>query len=636
MDLKVLSPVPDLIDTSYKHMHNKLYELINDQIQKHKTTLIFTNTRAATERVVYNLKDMFPKNYNENNIGAHHGSLDKEHRKKLEKNLRDGKMKCVVCSTSLELGIDIGFIDLVLNLGSPKSVARALQRIGRSGHKLHDTTKGRIVVMDRDDLVECSVLLKSAIEKKIDRIQIPKNVLDVLAQHIFGMAIEQVWDEKEMFDVIRESYCFDTLNWDDYQEVLSYLAGEFSKLEDRYVYAKIWRNEGKIGKRGKMARVIYMTNLGTIPDQSGVLVKIGNQVIGMIDEGFLEKLRKGDVFVLGGSTYLFKHARGNVVQVESSVSRPPTVPRWVSEMLPLSYDLAREIGKFRRLVAEKFEKGRKKEEIIKFINEYVYVDDNSAHSIYNYMKEQYDYVKEVPSDKLILIEKYDDQYSKKIIFHTLFGRRVNDVLSRTIAYVISRTQHKDVEIGINDNGFYIDTNRKTDVAGAMKLIKSDDLRSVVGQAIESTEVFKRRFRHCAGRAMMILRSYKGHTKGVGKQQVSSMILLNAIKRISKDFFIIRETKREVLQDLMDIDNTINVLKEIEDGKMKLKEIDTTVPTPFAFNIVMQSHSDILKIDDKMDFLKRMHKLVQAKINLEKGKKKEKPEPVDYEKYWDED
>src|SRR3989338_3156141 len=178
LDLKVLSPLPDLIGTEHGNMHHAMYELMDNLIQEHKTTLIFTNTRSATERVVHNLKEKFPKNYVEN-IGAHHGSLSKIHRHNLENRLREGKIKVVVCSTSLELGIDIGYIDLVICLGSPKSVARALQRIGRSGHRLHDVTKGRIIVLDRDDLIECAVLLKSAVEKKIDKIHIPANALDV-------------------------------------------------------------------------------------------------------------------------------------------------------------------------------------------------------------------------------------------------------------------------------------------------------------------------------------------------------------------------------------------------------------------------------------------------------------------------
>jgi len=230
-EFKVLSPVPDLINTTHDIMHRELYKLLDKLIQKHKTTLIFTNTRAATERVVDHLKDKFPKSYSEN-IGAHHGSLGKDHRFKIEQGLRDGKLKVVVSSTSLELGIDIGHIDLVICLGSPKSVARFLQRAGRAGHKLHDTVKGRIIVMDRDDLIECAVLMKAAIEKKIDKVHIPTNCLDVLAQQIDGFALDQVWEEKELFKLVKKSYCYKELRLKDYRDVLSYLAGEYVSLEE--------------------------------------------------------------------------------------------------------------------------------------------------------------------------------------------------------------------------------------------------------------------------------------------------------------------------------------------------------------------------------------------------------------------
>ena len=615
MDLQVMSPVSDLIEATHSAMHHEMYKLIDNLVQQHKTTLVFTNTRAATERVVDHLKHKFPKNYTDN-IGAHHGSLSKELRHRLENRLRKGELKCVVCSTSLELGIDIGFIDLVICLGSPKSVARFLQRAGRAGHRLHEKVKGRIIVMDRDDLVECAVLLKSAIEKKIDKIHIPTNALDVLAQQIDGMALEQVWDEKELFKLIKKSYCYKDLSWTDYNDILDYLAGKFTDLEDRYIFAKIWRNEGSLGKRGKLGRVIYMTNVGTIPDETFITVKVGEQVIGKLDEAFLEKLKPGDVFVLGGDTYQFKFSRGMVAQVSASTNRPPTVPSWVSEMLPLSFDLAMEIGRFRRLMLERFVSKQNKASILKFIHEHLYVDSRAAEAIYDYFKEQYAYAKIMPTDKTILVEYYNDDRDKKIIFHTLFGRRVNDCLSRAVAYAISRTTHKDTELGISDNGFYIAGDRKISAVQALKMIKSDKLGLIMQVAIDKSEVYKRRFRHCATRALMILRNYLGRRKRVGRQQVSSMILMSALKRISTDFTILKEARRECLEDLMDIENAKKVLKAIEEGKITIQEIDTKIPSPFAFNLALQGYMDILKIEDKHEFLRRMHEMVLVKIGLQ--------------------
>ena len=519
------------------------------------------------------------------------------------------------CSTSLELGIDIGFIDLVILLGSPKSVARCLQRIGRSGHKLHETSKGRIIVLDRDDLIECSVMLKSAIERKIDTIHIPRNCLDVLAQQIYGIAISDRISYNDLLNLVKRSYCYKDLEKKDFDSVLNYLSGEFTSLEDRHVYAKIWwdKETDMIGRKGKLSRIIYMTNIGTIPDETHVTVKVGEQVIGYIDEGLLERLKRRDVFVLGGDRYEFQFASGMVAQVKSTVDRPPTIPSWFSEMLPLSFDLAMEIEKFRRLMEEKFSKKRSREEILKFIDEYLYVDKNSAEAIYRYFNEMFQYVKEIPNDKKILIEHYTAYNKKFVVFHTLYGRRVNDVLSRATAYLVGLLGKRDVEIGINDNGFYLSSEDNMQARRAFDSLKSKDLDNVMEIALEKTEVLRRRFRHCAGRSLMILREYKGKRKRVGRQQVSSMLLISAVKRISNDFPILKEARREVLEDLMDINNTNEILKRVESGGIKIKEIDTKIPSPFAFNLVLQGYVDVFKMEDRLDFLKRMHQLVLAKI-----------------------
>ena len=637
MDLKVLSPVKSLVESDYMLKHRKMYELMNDLIQEHKTTLIFTNTRSATERVVHTLKDMFPEQYNHENVAAHQSSLSKEVRFSTEQALRDGSLKVVVSSTSLELGIDIGYVDLVICLGSPKSVARFLQRAGRAGHQLHSIVKARIIVMDRDDLVECALLLKSAIEKKIDRVHIPTNALDVLAQQIYGIAINEVMNIHEMYHMITKSYCYKDLEWKDFFEVIRYLSGEFVSLEERHVYGRIWYDQetGNVGKKGKMARIIYMTNIGTIPEESYITVKIGEQIVGKIDEGFLERLRPGDVFVLGGNVYMFKFSRGMTAQVSTSVNRPPTVPSWFSEMLPLSYDLAMEINRFRRLMEERFQAKKSEQEILQFVNEYLYVDEKAAHSIYRYFYEQYHY-SQIPSDRKIAIETYVDRGRTYVIFQTLFGRRVNDCLSRALAYVIGKSQHRDVEIGVTDNGFYLSAEQSFNAVRAFEALKQENFRVILENAIEKSEVLSRRFRHCAGRSLMILRSYMGQTKNAGRMQVGSKILFNAVKRISNDFPILKEARREVLEDLMDYPNAQKVIDEIIAGRTMLVEVHTDIPSPFAFGLIAGGYSDVIKIEDKQEFLKRMHEMVMARIALKEGKKilKEKKEEFSYSSFWE--
>lgn len=637
MDLQVISPVKSLVDDDYLLKHRKMYETMHNLIQEHKTTLVFTNTRSATERVVHNLKEMFPQDYQER-IAAHHGSLSKHDRFKTEQDLRDGNLKVVVSSTSLELGIDIGYIDLVICLGSPKSVARLLQRAGRAGHQLHATVKARIIVMDRDDLVECSLLLKAAKEKKIDRVHIPTIALDVLAQHIYGIAINEVTNIYSMFHLIKQSYCYHQLTWEDFFEVIKYLSGEYVSLEERHVYARIWYDEetGDIGKRGRLARVIYMTNIGTIPEESYITVKEGEHIVGMIDEGFLERLRPGDVFVLGGNVYMFKFSRGMTAQVTSSVNRPPTVPSWFSEMLPLSFDLAMEINRFRRLMEDKFKSKQSKQGILDFINDYLYVDEKAANSIYQFFYEQYHF-SQIPSDKKITIESYTDRGRLYVIFQTLFGRRTNDCLARALAYVIGKSQHRDVEMGITDNGFYLSAEKQFNALRAFELLNSDEFRMILDNAIEKSEVLSRRFRHCAARSLMILRSYLGRTKKAGRMQISSRILFNAVKKISDQFPILKEARREVLEDLMDYEHAQWVIDQVNSGDIKVEEVETQIPSPFAFGLIADGYSDVIRIEDKQEFLRRMHQEVLARISLKQGKKllKEKKAEFSYSKFWEE-
>lgn len=605
LDVAVLS-IGDLI--TELSFGNNMYSLVDSLIKEHKTTLIFTNTRSATERVVNHLKDNFPTEYGDENIAAHHSSLSKDSRFDIEERLRNGKLKVVVCSTSLELGIDIGFIDLVIMLGSPKSSARALQRLGRAGHKLHETAKGRFIILDRDDLVECAVIQKEMIEKKINKIYFPKNCLDVLSQQIFGMAIYKIWDVNELFSLIKKSYCYSNLPRNDFFDVISYLAGDYA-LEKNNVYAKIWYDNktNQIGKKGKMARVMYLTNIGTIPEESFITVKLSpsGEPVGAIDEGFLERMKKGDVFVLGGMKYLYLYTKGMNVYVKAAVGRSPTIPSWFSEMLPLSFDSALEINKFRTMINERFKNKAKKSEVIDFIKESLYLETSSAEAIYNYFREQHNFL-EIPNSGTILVERYNSQ-KHYLIFHSMYGRRVNDALSRAIGFLLGRAGGRDIELGISDNSFYI-AGDKMNLEKVMNFLKPENLEEVLKEAVERTDVLARRFRHCASRSLMILRNYKGNKRSVGKQNMKSHFVLHAVKKISSEFPILREARREVLEDLMDIGNAKLILQWIKEGRVKLKIREVELPSPFALGIIMQGQSDLIKIEDKQAFLKRMHEL----------------------------
>jgi ATP-dependent Lhr-like helicase len=469
-------------------------------------------------------------------------------------------------------------------------------------------------------MVEDVLILKHALERQIDKIHIPENCLDVLAQHIYGIAIEGMDHIENIYSTILRSYCYHNLQKEDFISVIKYLAGDYAELELRHVYGKIWYDAetGYIGRRSKLARVLYCTNIGTIPDESYVIVKTGEQVVGKIDEEFLMRLKKNDIFVLGGSVYKFGYAKGMVAYVTPAPGLVPTIPSWFSEMLPLNFEVAMGIQKFRRLIEEKFNRYRSKEEILDFIKEYLYVDGTAANSIYEYFKEQWSYAS-LPTDRKIVIENLQFDNKHYMIWHSCFGRRVNDALSRAVAYIASKLNHINVPVSITDQNFYLVSKKRLNAREIIDQLKKENVPELLKLAIDGTDIMKRRFRHCAGRSLLIIRNYKGHRKTVGRQQVSSQILINACKRVSRNFPILKEAQREVLDDLMDTVTTELLISKIKTNDIAIKEIETQIPSPFALNLIARGYTDILRAEDRHEFIKRMHNMVLAKI----GQRKEK-------------
>jgi len=328
---------------------------------------------------------------------------------------------------SLELGIDIGSVDLVCQIGSPKSVAKGLQRIGRSGHSVGRTPKGRMIVLDLDDLVECAVLCRAAHHRAIDRVTVPENALDVLAQTLVGMSLERRWTVEEALRLVRGSYCYRGLSEEQLLQTLRYLG---SKDAFEGVYSKLWYDpeEGAFGKK-KGARMIYFLNLGTIPEEAAY--KVFNErggLLGDLSEKFVERLSVRDVFVLGGRPYEFVRAKGMRVYVRSAPGRKPTVPSWTGEMLPRSFDLSMEIARFRGEMEPRLD--APEGEVVQWLMDGFSIDHGSALSLLHYFKEQRA-AAGVPNQRHLLVEGYlDAQGNSGVIFHFPFGRRVNDALSR--------------------------------------------------------------------------------------------------------------------------------------------------------------------------------------------------------------
>jgi ATP-dependent Lhr-like helicase len=614
LDLKVISPVKDLVDATEDEVNEGIYDTILEEVKKHRTTLIFTNTRSAAERVSYKLRKLIEKEklFDADLVGAHHSSLSRDVRLEIENKLKNGELKVVVSSTSLELGVDIGYIDLVLLLSSPKSVSRLLQRIGRAGHHIRQTSKGRVIVVDRDDLVECSVLTKLAKERKIDNIHIPLKPLDVLVQAILAATLIKEINREELFTVIKRSYTFSSLTVEEFDQVVDYLLGKYG-LDSRNIYPKIRDTDGKLRpKRG--ARMIFYMNSGTIPDESMIPVFTdNNKYVGNLEEEFVEILGPGDVFILGGKTFEFLYSKGNKIVVRPAEGQRPTVPSWFSEMLPLAIESAKEISKFRGKVANMIRLGKNEREVVEWIARELGVAQHAARSIYKYILEEFLFTGGViPNERLILVEIYDDEEDRRnFIFHALFGRRALDALSRVVAWKVGNDLKVDVKTSITDNGFVLTIPGLVDynIVEAFLSIDPSEMYPILEDVTLRTEMIKRRFRHTAERSLMLLRRYKGRETSIDRRQLNSETLLNVVKEI-EGFPILRETFREILEDYMDIRSATEILKDVREGRIEVKAIGPNrVPSPFAHSILAKEYSDIVLASDKREFLKRMHEKV---------------------------
>ena len=602
LDLQVICPTRDLTTLSSDIVNSMMYDTLKELIDAHDTTLVFTNTRSGAESVVYKLKERGLEN-----IEVHHSSLGKDIRLDVEERLKHGEIKCVVSSTSLELGIDIGSVDLVCQIGSPKSVAKGLQRIGRSGHSFGKVAKGRLLVFDPDDLVECAVMCRAAHRGDIDRVGIPENCLDVLSQTVVGMSLDSRWDIDEAFELVKGSYCYRNLTKESFMQVIRYLG---SKDDFEGVYSKIWYDETEnvFGKK-KGSRMIYFMNLGTIPEEANYRVITNHgSVAGELSEKFVERLSPRDVFVLGGRSFEFVRSKGMTAYVKEANGRKPTVPSWAGEMLPRSFDLSMDVAIFRREMASRINEDEQK--AIKEISAEFDVDEGSARSIFSYFKEQEAVAGFIPDDRKLAVEEYiDPSGNQKLVFHFPFGRRVNDALSRAYAYRLSNMMGANVSVTISDDSFMLGCPRTFDLDQLPGLIKGAELEQILRKSLKDSEIFKLRFRHTAARSFMILRNYMGRPISVNRQQVRSTYLLEALGNMD-GVPVIEETYREVMEDDMDIKNARYVLDLLEIGDMELSLIRYSgTPSPFAHSAILSGFSDIVLMEDRSALLRELHRKV---------------------------
>ncbi|ELZ05387.1 ATP-dependent helicase, partial [Natrialba chahannaoensis JCM 10990] len=635
-DIELECPTDDLINTSREVVQERFYRQLHDHIQNHTNTLVFTNTRSGAERVLHTLRERFDA-YDEDNSGCHHGSLSKDIRQDIESRLKEGSLDIVTSSTSLELGIDMPHVDLVVQVGSPKSVAALLQRVGRAGHRVGQTVTGRVIALDRDELLECAVMLKKAEDGFVDSVSIPENAQDVAAQHVYGMAIAEIRPESKVTEILRRAYPYRNYSEAEFESLMRYLTAEYAGMEEKNVYAKVWRDTndapdgehhyeefpvGKplIGKRGRLARVIYMTNIGTIPDSftCDVSTRAGDEWVGQLDENYLDTLEKGDVFVLGGDHFEFRYRRGSKVYVDRTSARP-TVPSWYSERLPLSYDLGCEILDFQAALLAHYEEGGPPR-VRAWLREFP-LDDDSVRAIARLFDHQLRYAGaesvSTPDRLAIEVERDREEYERHYYVHSAYGRKFNDGLSRLLAYYCAQEATANVRVAVADNGFVLSMplNRKVDVEGIFDDLDPERVREDLRAAIDGTDLLQRYFRINATRALMILKRYKGYEKSASEQQVSSEMLLGFAQDL-EEFAVIEETYREILEDKLNVDALESFVAALESDEIVVERTLLDSPTPRAFGLATLSASDVVLAEDESAALQAFHEHVLDEIGDE--------------------
>lgn len=616
-DLRLLCPVPDLILADQKELTGQLYDLLHRHIQEHRSTLIFTNSRNGAERVLQNLRLRFPQFYSSENSACHHGSMGREGRMDAESRLKKGTLKVALSSTSLEMGIDMPSIDLVLQIGSPKSVAALLQRFGRGGHSLDRVVTGRIIVLERDELMECAVMLQRARAGDVDRIHIPQNALDALCQHLVGMSLERDWTISEVLRVVRRSYCYSSLSEEELLSAVLYLSSAHEGMIERRIYPKIRYDSEKrlIGSRGGSSRMIYYTNSGMIADQFScdVLTRDG-RFLGKLDEKYLEKLDKGDIFSIGGGAYSFCYRRGGKIYVDAASGRA-SIPSWSSERLPLSFDLAKSVlcmhgdilwmmGMKRMMKDRKMERlvikdnmninnieNKNGEDIIRWLQSQYPIDRNSASSICGIFRQQIDLLGEdgTPTGSRIVVQECLDRAAERRVFYFLtgYGLRFNDALSRMVAYLLARQRMKDVVTIADDSGFvlYIPASCKVNIPGIISSIRAENCEQLLYRAVQNTGLLKSVFRINATRSFMILKNYKGRQKRARRQQLDADMLIGFASKLD-DFAVLRESFREIIEDRFEIENIREVLRDLASRQIEVVVKRGKPPGPMAFGLAM--------------------------------------------------
>ena len=591
LDLELVVPVenmaepeePDPLDPDRirtKSIWPAVYPRVLELIEQHNSTIVFANSRRLAERVCNELNHLA----GEEIARAHHGSVARDQRIEIEESLKRGALKAVVATSSLELGIDMGAVDLVIQIEAPISVASGLQRVGRAGHSVGEVSIAKVFPKYRGDLLLATVLTERMLNRQVEQTKVPRNPLDVLSQQLVASVVIEDRTADDLYDMTRRATPYRELTRSVFDETMDMLAGRypsdlFSELRPRIVWDRI---DGSVTAR-RGARQLAVANAGTIPDRGlyRVVLPEGGRV-GELDEEMVYESRVGDVFILGSSTWRITDIGPDIVQVVPAPGEPAaTMPFWHGDALGRSLDTGRAVGAFVREIGAIPPEAAEQ----RLIDEY-HLDELAAKNLVTYLEEERDEAGVLPTDQTLVVQRFRDEIGDwRVVILSPLGAKVHAPWAMATTQRLRERYGTDVDVIWSDDGIAFRFPDTDDIPGTEELIPDpEELEPLLTEHLADSAMFAARFREAAGRALLLPRRRPGQRTPLWLQRRKAADLLSVARQFGS-FPIILETYREILQDDFDVPSLRDVLADIRARRIRVAEISTESPTPFASSLL---------------------------------------------------
>ena len=583
----------------------RLYAELADLIRRQQSVLVFTNVRSAAEQIGLRLKELLPELSDQ--IETHHASLDRSVRLEVEDRLKNGELRAVICSTSLELGIDIGAVDLVVMVATPKGVSRAIQRIGRSGHSLNRSSHGVLVATNVNDLVEATVTAKLVRERALDPIRIEEKPFDVVAQQIVGIAALAPIKIDDAFALIRRAYPFRELRREEFDRILLYLKGGGESLAARYsdLFGKIKIDNETVSLMHPRIVRDLLINIGTIVSEGYVDVLLKRRRLGSVEENFIKQLNIGDLFVLTGRVVRLIDTGANEAFVERADGQLPTVPRWNAAKMPLTSGVARAVRKLRTELASHLVRTDRQEKSVDWLVENYDLSIANAQAIVEQFRAQMS-ISEIPVDQKMLIELYRGSDYSHYFFHSLVGRSANDALSRIVAWRVKERIGGNALVTIDDYGFLLTLRRFQEMPLEewrlcfLRKRAEEDLNS----ALRGSQLVKWQFRGVAQTGLMVPRNSRGRQREVKQLSWSAEVLFRVLQQHEPEHPLLLEAYRQAAHTFLDAEAAYDFLEAVSNFDWKLRELAAV--SPFAFPIYASVIKESMMLEDPAAAIDRIY------------------------------